>query len=303
MKKVLCIGQAAYDTTLVLDKYPIENTKIRTDKTVECGGGSAANACALLAKWGMDSSFAGAVGDDLYGKKIIDEFIEIGINIDNLVISNLIETAAGYIISNITLGTRTIIVKEKKMDMLDDKINNNKYDAIMIDGRELEYAKRVLINNKDAITVIDAGNYKKSIIELGKYVKYFVCSHDFAQEYTNLTANANNITSLVKIYDKLVEDFNNNVIITLEASGSFTKYNDEYIIVPSIKVKPIDSTAAGDIYHGALTYFLMNDYDLLKAMKLANITGALSTLKIGGRYSIPTLEEVLNYKEESLDVI
>ena len=111
------------------------------------------------------------------------------------------------------------------------------------------------------------------------------------------------MTSLIKIYDKLVEDFNNNVIITLESSGSFTKYNGEYIIVPSIKIKPIDSTAAGDIYHGALTYFLMNDYDLLKSMKLANITGALSTLKIGGRYSIPDLEEVLNYKEDYVDVI
>ena len=98
------------------------------------------------------------------------------------------------------------------------------------------------------------------------------------------------------MYDSLEKDFpKQTIVITLESFGSFTKINGEYKLIPSIKVKALDSTGAGDIYHGALLYFLSQGYDLETAMEYANITSALSVTKIGGRYSIPRLEEVINY--------
>ena len=61
----------------------------------------------------------------------------------------------------------------------------------------------------------------------------------------------------------------------------------------------MDSTAAGDIYHGAFTYFLMQGYSLKDVMNYANIAGALSTMKMGSKYSIPTKEEVIHYQDVS----
>lgn len=72
--KIMCIGQSAYDITLPLDHYPIENKKVRIQGKVECGGGSASNCAYLLAKWGMDVYFAGVVGNDYYGEKIKEEY-------------------------------------------------------------------------------------------------------------------------------------------------------------------------------------------------------------------------------------
>ena len=46
----------------------------------------------------------------------------------------------------------------------------------------------------------------------------------------------------------------------MEAAGSFTMINNEYEIIPSIKVKALDSTGAGDIFHGAFTYFIATNY-------------------------------------------
>ena len=65
--------------------------------------------------------------------------------------------------------------------------------------------------------------------------------------------------------------------------------------VPSIKVKAIDSTGAGDIFHGAFAYFISNGYSLIDAIHYASVTGALSAEKIGARYSVPELKEVLEY--------
>ena len=72
---------------------------------------------------------------------------------------------------------------------------------------------------------------------------------------------------------------------------------DQYTIIPSIKVKALDSTGAGDIFHGAFTYFIGNGYSLKDAIHYASITGGISVTRIGSRYSIPELEEVLGYDE------
>ena len=60
----------------------------------------------------------------------------------------------------------------------------------------------------------------------------------------------------------------------------------------SLKVDAIDSTGAGDIFHGAFVYCLANNFDLEKTMRFSNITGAISVETIGSRFSIPELEVV-----------
>ena len=98
----------------------------------------------------------------------------------------------------------------------------------------------------------------------------------------------------------LVKEAKNfNSTITLEANGSFTEINGVHKIIPSVKVKAIDSTGAGDIFHGAFTYFIGMNYPLEEAIRLASITGAISVTRIGSRFSIPKLEEVLEYDKVS----
>lgn len=299
MKKVLCVGHAAYDITLPVDKFLEENKKVRITEQVECGGGASANAAYLLAKWGMDVSFAGIIGDDLYGGKIEDEFISIGCDTTYLKKSKSFDTTVSYIIANSSNGSRTIIVKRSKnLDEYfktdeDNLVDEMKGDIILVDGEELELSKKVLKNNKNAISVLDAGNLKPSIVELGHLVTYLVCSLDFANEYTGNVINLKDARSIIPIYEKLVQDFKTNVVITLGSAGAFTQINNKYVLIPSLKVKAIDSTAAGDIFHGAFTYFIANGYNLIDTIRLANITGALSVTKLGGKNSMPDLEEVL----------
>ena len=62
--------------------------------------------------------------------------------------------------------------------------------------------------------------------------------------------------------------------------------------MPSIKVKAVDTTAAGDIFHGAFTYGMAKGFDFEKTLKIANMAGAISVTRIGGRNSIPTEDEM-----------
>ena len=67
--------------------------------------------------------------------------------------------------------------------------------------------------------------------------------------------------TLIEIYDDLKKEFSQKVVITLEDKGCFT-YDNGYKLVPSIKVESLDSTGAGDIFHGALAYALAQKWPL-----------------------------------------
>lgn len=293
MKKVLCVGQSAYDITLPLDHYPIENKKVRIPYKVECGGGSSSNCAFLLAKWGLDTYFAGILGNDHYGNNIIDEYLSVGIDTKYLQISNKFPTTSSYIIANTSIGSRTILTnRDNNIKMYPMEIDENEFDYIIFDGYEKEFALKVIEKNPNAITILDAGSVKEATVELAYKVDYLICSHDFAIEFSKVDIDYNDIETIKRAYDVLEKEFKHHVIITLEAMGSFTKIDGEYILVPSIEVKCVDSTGAGDIYHGAFAYGLAVGFDLEKTMKFANITGALSCLRVGSRLSIPELEEV-----------
>lgn len=293
--RAICVGHSTFDTTLPMNEYPIENTKNRIEKHIECGGGPASNGAYLLQKWGMPTTICSVVGDDYYGDRILDDFIQVGADIRYIEKTKNHFTDSSYIIANMSNGSRTIISsKDIKIRKLSQDVND-KCDVILIDGEHPETAHQVLNNNPDAISVIDASRLNDDTRALGKKVTYLVCSHEFAEEFINKKLDYNNIELLTEAHKELVKYFNTNVIITLEANGSFTIIDGKYKIVPSIKVKAVDSTGAGDIFHGAFTYFIGMGYPLYEAIRLASVTGAISVTRIGSRFSIPTLKEVLEY--------
>ena len=293
--KMVCVGHATYDITLPTNTFPIENNKYRIEKKIECGGGPASNAAYLLAKWGEDVSFVGIVGNDHYGQLIIKEFNMIGVNTEYIEKCSSTSTDSSYIISNLETGTRTILTtKQKEFDSLANPVDITDAAYILVDGEHYTTAKEVLLRNPKAISVLDAGRCTKEVASLGTIVNYLVCSKEFAESFTNIKVDYNNLETLVRIYNGLKSYFKNQVIvITLEDKGSFTKIADEYKIIPSIPVKAIDSTGAGDIFHGAFTYFLAQNNPLEKIIKLSSIAAAISVTKVGSRFAIPSLEEVM----------
>ena len=162
---------------------------------------------------------------------------------------------------------------------------------------DVDLAIRVAQNNPEAIKIIDAGSLKETTVLLAKYCDYIVCSNDFARDYTGIDFDYSDMNKICEVYDKISKDFNGKLIITLEANGSLIKMDDGFKLVKSIKVESVDSTGAGDIYHGAFTHFIANGYNVIDAMKYSNIAGALSVRKIGSKNSMPNYEDVINYHE------
>lgn len=293
--KVLCIGHISYDITFPVEKFITENTKNRVSEKVECGGGPASNAAYLLGKYGVETYIMGIVGNDYYADKIEKEFKNVNVNTKYLLKLNDYKTTSSMIIANKENGSRTILTHKdnsKKYPIIDI---NFEPDIIHIDGQEPEVSNYMLDKFPNAISVIDAGRNTEEIIELAKKVKYLVCSKEFAESVTNLKFDKNDLSTYSKIYVTMKEIFKNNIVITLESEGSIAFIDEKLKLVPGIKVKAVDSTGAGDLFHGAFVYTLANGYGLEESLKFSNVVGGLSVTKIGGRHSVPTFEEIKKY--------
>jgi len=82
------------------------------------------------------------------------------------------------------------------------------------------------------------------------------------------------------------------VIVTLGEKGSICLTPERYFYQPAFKVKAVDTTGCGDVFHGAFIFGLLQNWDLNETIRFASATAALKCREIGGRTAIPVLKEV-----------
>ncbi len=290
--KIVCIGHAVYDTTIPLCGFLEENTKLRIDTKFDCGGGPACNAAYLLGKWGMDVSFVGLVGKDKFGKLIKQELEEVGVDTTYLKMASHYETTSSIIFANVETGTRTVVsYRPGEIEKLDEVNLDFEPDVILIDGHEYDVSKKILTQYPKAISIMDAGRVTEDNLDLIQYIDYVVCSKDFAEEATQIKFEKD-YSNKEEIYRKLKEKCPNQLIITLESKGCLYEEEGKLKIAPGIEVRSIDSTGAGDIFHGAFTYGVATKMSLEENLRFSNVTAGLSVTKVGGRNSIFDLDVI-----------
>ena len=294
--KVLCIGHTSWDMTVPVDEYPVENAKYRFNEKYSSGGGPASNAAYLLGKWGVDTIIATNVGSDDFGTRIKKEFQDVHVNTDYIETSYEKDTSFSYIMVNKKNGSRTVFNVATEYPALKKYNYEFTPDIIFTDGHDYGATQNAITKFPEAITIIDAGRVTQELLELCKYIKYIVCSKGFAENLTGLKFNYEQPQSLVNIYNKLQNRYPNaTIVVTLEEHGALYQAGNQIKIMPGLKCTAVDTTGAGDIFHGAFTYGIASGFDMEKTVMLANIAGGLSVQKMGSRLSIPSLSEVLDY--------
>lgn len=292
MKKILCVGHSAYDITYLLPNFPIENRKYKAEDRIMVSGGPAGNASYLLGKYGEQVSYITTLGNDVYGREILHDLNEIGVDTKNIVVRDEFVTPCSIIIANGSNGSRTIINyrEERKVDGVEFQYEN-KPEIILFDGHELELAMQAVERFPEAIKVLDAGTYKEGTRVLGAIVDYLVCSEDFARDYCGLEKIEEK--DFAYVLEKLKELNKNTVIVTLGERGSIMEKDGQVERFKAFKAKAVDTTGAGDIFHGAFVYGLSNNFSIEKNIEFASACASLSVEKLGGRNSIPEIKDVL----------
>lgn len=293
MVSVLAIGQIVYDLTIELDGFPLENGKYEVNESIETGGGPAANAAFLLSKWSVDTFLCGRVGNDIYGAKILSEFHDVNTDTSLVKVLNNYNTSFSTILVNRNNGSRTIMNrKDKNLNLhIDFTYLKKQPKVILFDGHELEASISAKENFPNATTVLDAGSVREGTLKLAPLSDYFICSEKFALEYCKMKR-----IDILKDSDYVIEKLKKltagKIVVTLGESGLIYEDKGSSKHMNAFRVDALDTTGAGDIFHGAFVYGLLRNISFEDNLKFASLTSAISVEKIGGRSSIPELSEV-----------
>ncbi|MCX7100158.1 MAG: PfkB family carbohydrate kinase [Methylobacter sp.] len=281
---VLCVGQASYDLIFSVNHHPGADEKIVADSLQGCGGGPGANAAVCIARLGLSSAFAGYLGCDLYGDKHVQELIDYGVNTQFIV-----RGASPAPLSTVLVksdGKRCLInykgdTQALSVDALDFRAVSAK--VILFDGHEQHLSLPLTEKaRQDSIpTVLDAGSVHEGTLALMDRVDYLVCSEKFALQFAGNEHIA--LSQLAELAPT--------VVITLGERGLIWRRGNEQGRLSAYPVSAIDTTGAGDAFHGAFAAALALNMDWQSLLRYASAAGALCCMRMGARLGLPSQQE------------
>lgn len=300
MIKTLSLGQANYDIYINVDNYPVEGSKDRFINKIGCGGGSCCNIAYMLAKWGVSSTFAGVVGNDVYGNRVRKELETAGVDTRYVETSYEKDTVLSFVLVNKTTKAHT------SFDVADEFVKLKKFDfdfqpdLLVIDGHDTYASKSTIERFPKAVVILKANRFNQEIAALALKAHYLVCSLDFVNGAVKQNVDVNNVSSLVAAYTEIRNRYEHqNIIITLNDHGAMYMVDNQIKISPALKMDVVDTSGCGDIFTGAFAYGIANSYSLEKSIKFGNIAAGLATRAVGARTSIPKLDEVVKIYEKN----
>jgi len=272
--------------------HPGSNEKMLADALTLGGGGPAANAAVQVARLEGRAGFCGYLGHDIFGEKHIEELTHEGVDTGLIVrgghASPLSQTLAKQD------GSRCVVNFKGDTPWLPaDAIKMHRIEAlapglILFDGHEPLLSEAICTWAKEnkVSTVLDAGSLHHGTRQLASRVDYLVASETFACQYCELDKPDACLEALTGIAA--------NVIITLGERGLIWSRAGKTGQLPACPVEPIDSTGAGDAFHGAFALAVAKEMGWENSLRFASAAGALTCAQLGARSALPYESQVLS---------
>ena len=295
--KICCVGISVQDRIFSLDSLPGTEGKYFAKSFNEQGGGPAATAAVTCARLGADTDLIARVGDDSTGKGIVAEIAAENVNTNNMIIvPGATSTQASILVD--THGHR-IIVSYPSPDLPStpaalENIDFSQYDAVLADVRWHEGALKAFYLAKKAgvPTVLDADVTPQPIGELVALASHSIFSEPGLKKF----AGTDDLNEALCFAASKTEG---RVYVTLGDAGYSYVKKDKIRSATSFKVDVVDTTGAGDVFHGAFAYALCcPEMSTGERLRFAAATAALKCTKQGGRSGIPDLNEVKKFCSE-----
>lgn len=312
MKKVFCVGELLIDFVAENQGSDLSKATTFTKKA----GGAPANVACAIAKLGGKGVFVGAIGDDPFGSYLLDIIKKEGVDTSLVQISKTFTTLA--FVSLAEDGERDFVFsrgadKEFVYDPSHRKgfqgnlLHLGAATALLGGSLEKAYGKYLFdALTKDMFISFDP-NFRGDLwkeneqLFIKKCMPFIEKSHlcKFSLEEAQLLSGK---TDMYEACDFLHEVGTKIIAITLGKEGTLLSLNDIKKVVPSIKVKPVDTTGAGDAFIGCLlkqiadlnnaNQIFEKEETLFKMIEVANRAGAITTTNYGAIPSLPTKSQL-----------
>ncbi len=279
---------------MVVSEFPSREGVFASTQYDVQGGGMVATALVAAQRLGATTEFWGRVGNDEPGHAVLKGLKSESVNTSQVHVVAEGRTGVCFVMVRAGTGDRAFVVNAQKNLYVDlknlhlDRIRKAK--ALLIDATWIEAAQQAahFARSHGIPVVADVHDPSQPSLELLSLADYAIIPKHLAEV---LAAKGDYARALHHLKARGVKV----PIITLGAEGCTYLYQDKVFRLPAFRVKTVDTTGAGDCFHGAFCFALSRGFALPETVGFASAVAAISCTKLGGRNGIPTYDQTLNF--------
>jgi len=312
MKKIFCIGELLIDFVAENQGSDLRKASVFTKKA----GGAPANVACAISKLGGSSTFIGCIGDDPFGDFLEQILIENDVDTHHLQKTDTFTTLA--FVSIAENGERDFVfsrgadrelkyLPKIKSEFKGNMLHLGAATALLGGPLESAYGHYFFDGLTERAFISFDPNFRQDLWKrreegfIKKCIPFIEKSHlcKFSLEEAQLLSGKEDLTEACSVLHNLGTEA---IVITLGKEGTYLSTGTRHGIIPSIAVKAVDTTGAGDAFIGCLLYLLsalenpsevMGNFEFLMEMvRKANAAGALTTTQFGAIPSLPNQQDL-----------
>jgi len=297
-KKIVVIGSSNTDMVVRTPALPRPGETVLGGEFIMAPGGKGANQAVAAARAGGEVTFIARIGDDIFGRQSLEGLVRDGIHIEHIVEDKNSPSGVALIIvgpdgenciavaSGSNAGLAAADVRKAKAvissaDIVLLQLESPLETVQEAAGIAAAAGVPVILNPAPARALSD---------DILKNVAYLTPNETEAEILTGITLIKS--SDLAEAAGMLLAKGMKAVLITLGAKGVYVASREKQEVVPAFKVIPVDTTAAGDAFNGALAVALAERRPLFEAARMANAAAALATTKMGAQPSLPSRRDI-----------
>jgi len=293
MPDILGIDTPCVDLLVNLNHLPKPDECYPMQEMSWQGGGKVATALTAAARLGASCGIIGVVGNDVYGNFCRKDFERHGVDTQFLYQQESTRTPFSLVLSDRETGSRNIIWKPFDFVQLDsNKLDTNylaqaKYIHLSnANACNLELARWARANNIKVS--YDADHDDAHLEAMLPFIDVFIASEFLHEQWFGGTDFEASLGAVSKEGPEIV-------VFTLGEKGCVGMGQDSFFVEPAFHTAVVDTVGAGDVFHGAFLYSLMQCWGLREAARFSNAVAAIKCTRIGGRAGMPDVETVLEF--------
>lgn len=280
---VVGVGLNATDTMILIPHFPAYGGKVPFLKEVLSPGGQVASALVCCARLGLRTKYIGTIGDDHRGQVQLESLRGTGINLDHVQMRTGCGNQSAYILIDQSTGERTVFwsrpdcLRIAPGEITDEQISCAR--LLHIDGHDtaaVAHAARIARRHGIPVTV-DVDTIYKGFEDVLPNVDYLITSSEFPERWTGEADPVKALTLLQDTYGMRV------AAMTLGAHGALARTGGRFHYSPAFVVNCIDTTGAGDVFHGAFCYAVVKGFSMEETLEFSNAMAALNCTALGAR--------------------
>ena len=295
---ISAVGISTVDIILLMDGFKAEEGSYHCERMITEGGGMAATSLAAASRLGSKTRLFSRIGDDVYGSFIVEKLKEYGVDHSGVVTAPGRNSTVSVVFVDKKSGEKQFYSEYEKSAYIDpvelDVSLLEGTEVLLVDGHWTDQALRSALWAKEREKPV-VGDFKRMYSGLERLLPLVDCliiPFFFAVE---ITGEADMHSTLKKLHTR----YGGLPVVTEGNRGGAYYYRGKMLRYPAFSISCVDSTGAGDAFHGAFCHFFSRGAEIGRCLELSSAVGALSCRAYGGRAALPTREELASFLEEN----